>query len=90
VNGREGEQQAGPHDRTRMVARVRKVALCAQRNGMDNWRRVRLRRPFGWSRDDFSTFLSVNAEHGRWGYTLGFSGDVAVLEVTDALLEEAM
>ena len=84
---RHGELEPSPPDRT--VARVRKVALCARRSGMD-WRRVRLRRPFGWSRDDFVTFLRLNTERGRWGYTLKGTGDVAVLEVTDALLEEPM
>lgn len=75
-----------PNTPAYLRAHVQRIVRTRRERG-DADRRVRVRRPFGWSRDDFATFLALHAQRSEWSYTLVSAGDCAVLEVTDQLLD---
>ncbi len=85
VDGRGQLQRDNPDGRTAHVVRV---VLDARARRAKDFRRIRMRRPYGWSREDFSTFLLVHLQRGDWTYTLERDGDVATIVVGDRLLEE--
>lgn len=83
---RRGELQA---DRPcRLTEHVVRVVSAARERGARDFRRVRMRRPLGWSREDFSTFQVLHLQRGDWTYVLERDGDVATIVVGDRLLEE--
>lgn len=71
-----------------LTMHVVRVVRDARERGKSDWRRVRMRRPYGWSREDFSTFHLVHQQRGDWTWTLERDGDVATLIMGDRLLED--
>ena len=67
---------------------VVRAAERARSEGKSDWRRVRMRRPTSWSREDFSTYHVEHLQRGDWTYTLERDGDVATLVIGDRLLKE--
>lgn len=84
---RNGELQANRPDG--ITARVVRVVRDARDRGAKDFRRVRMRRPYGWSREDFSTYHLVHLQRGDWTYALERDGDIAVIVVGDRLLAES-
>jgi hypothetical protein len=70
-----------------MVGHIVRVVLDARERGKPDWRRVRVRRPNGWSREDFSTYHLEHAQRGDWTSTIERDGDIATIVVGDRLLE---
>lgn len=72
-----------------LTAYIRFRALAQRSEGNPDWRRVRLRRLFGWTREDFAKFHLLAQQRELWTHSLIDNGDVAVLHVQDKLLEES-
>lgn len=72
----------------RLTAHVVRVVTAARERAARDWRHVRMRRPIGWSREDFTTFHVLHHQRGDWTYVLERDGDVAVIVVGDRLLME--
>jgi hypothetical protein len=74
----------GPATVRRFIAQV---ARQKRDKHVRNYRCVALRRPFGWTRLEFESFLRGGANQGFWTWSAPRDSDVAVLVVGDALLE---
>ena len=83
---RRGQLQADRPDR--MTGHVVRVVRDARDRGNIDWRRVRMRRPRGWSREDFSSFLLVHLQRGDWTFALERDGDIATVVLGDRLLDD--
>jgi hypothetical protein len=70
-----------------LAGHIVRAAERARAEGKSDWRRVLVRRPVAWSREDFSTYHLEHQQRGDWTYMLDADGDVATLVVGDRLLE---
>jgi hypothetical protein len=74
----------GPATIRRFIAQV---ARQKRDRGERDFRRVAIRRPFGWTKLEFESFLRGGANQGFWTWSAPRESDVAELVVGDALLE---
>ena len=74
----------GPTSLTRFVAAT---ALRRREKKVPDPRAVKLRRPFGWTQEQFESYLRAGTYRGLWTWSIRDGRGVANLVVGDALFD---